>query len=65
MIDSFSCIPCDPKRLILNERVAINESRSYTLMSAIFKVDVVCDVAMTSTPKVLMTVMLPLTQGMY
>ena len=34
-------------------RVAINVSRSYTLTSAILKVDVVCEVAMTSTPNVL------------
>ena len=50
IIDSFSCIPFD-----FNVKVAINESCSYTLTSAILKVGVVCDVAMTSTPKVLMT----------
>ena len=33
----------------------INKSRSYTLMSAILKSDLVCDVAMTSNPNVLMT----------
>ena len=38
-----------------NVEVAINESRSYTLTSAILKVDVVCYVAMTSTPNILMT----------
>ena len=35
--------------------VAINESRSYTLTSAILEVDVVYDATMTSTPNVLMT----------
>ena len=30
--------------------VSRSESRSYTLTSAILKFDVVCDVAMTSTP---------------
>ena len=38
-----------------NIGVAINKSCSYTLMSAILKVDVVCDVAMTSTPNILTT----------
>ena len=36
-----------------NIGVAIYESRSYTLTSAILKVDIVCDVVMTSTPNVL------------
>ena len=35
--------------------VAINEIRSYSLTSAILKVDFVCDVSMMSTPNVLMT----------
>ena len=35
--------------------VATNESHSYTWTSAILKVDVVCDVAMTSTFNVLTT----------
>ena len=39
----------------LNVGVAINESRSYALTSIILKVDVVCDVAMTSIPNVLTT----------
>ena len=34
---------------------AINELRSYTLTSAILKVDVICDVTMMSTPNVLTT----------
>ena len=38
-----------------NIGVAVNESHSFTLTSAILKIDVVCDVAMTSTPKVLTT----------
>ena len=38
-----------------NVQVAINESRSYTLTSAILEVDIVCDVAMTSTSNILMT----------
>ena len=38
-----------------NVRVAINESRIYTLTFTILKVDVVCDVAMTSTPNALTT----------
>ena len=38
-----------------NIEVAINESRSYNLTSAVLKIDVVCDVAMTSTPNVLTT----------
>ena len=38
-----------------NLGVAINELRSYMLTSAILKVDVVCDVAMTSTPNILTT----------
>ena len=38
-----------------NVGVAINESRSYTLTSTILKVEVVCDVAMRSTPNVLTT----------
>ena len=33
----------------------MNELRSYTLTSAILKFDVVCDVAMMSTPNVLTT----------
>ena len=36
-----------------NIGVAINESHSYTLTSVILKIDVVCDVAITSTPNVL------------
>ena len=35
--------------------IAIKESTSYTLTSVILKVDVVCDVAMTSNPNVLTT----------
>ena len=35
-----------------NVGVDRSESRSYTLTSAILKFDVVCDVAMTSTPDV-------------
>ena len=38
-----------------NVGVPINESRSYMLTSAILTFDVVCDIAMTSTPNVLMT----------
>ena len=38
-----------------NVGVAINESRSYTLTFAILTFDVVCDVAMTSTPNALTT----------
>ena len=38
-----------------NVGVDINESHSYTLTSAILKVDIVCDVAMTSSPNVLTT----------
>ena len=38
-----------------NVGVAINEWRSYVSMSAILKVYVLCDVAMTSTPNVLTT----------
>ena len=38
-----------------NIEVAINESRYYTLTPTILKVDVICDVAMTSTPNVLTT----------
>ena len=34
---------------------AINESHYYTLMYAILKADVICDVAMTSTPSILTT----------
>ena len=39
----------------LNEGVAINESHSYTLPSAILKADVVCDVALMSNPNMLTT----------
>ena len=38
-----------------NVEVAINDSRFYTLMSAISKFDVVCHIAMTSSPNVLTT----------
>ena len=38
-----------------NVGVAINESRTYTLMFTILKVDIICDVALTSTPNVLTT----------
>ena len=38
-----------------NAEVAINEWSSYTLMSAILKTDVVCDVPITSIPNILMT----------
>ena len=38
-----------------NVGVAVIESRSYTLTSAILKVDVVCDVIVTSTSNVLTT----------
>ena len=43
MIDSFSCIPFDLPMFDFNVGVAINESCSLTLTSAILKVDVVCD----------------------
>ena len=36
-------------------KIAINESLSFTMTSAILKVDVVCDVTMMPTPNVLMT----------
>ena len=55
MIDSFSCIPFRSPAFDCNEGVAMNESCCFTLTSAILKVDVVCDVAMTSTPNVLTT----------
>ena len=45
--------------------VAVNESRSYTLTSAILKIDVVCGVAMTLTPNVLTTVTRPPIQPMH
>ena len=54
MSGSFSCIPLDLQGLTVNVGVAINESCSYTLTSAILKVDVLCE-AMTSTRKVLTT----------
>ena len=38
-----------------NVGVKINESHSYMLTSAILKVDVICDIAMTSSPNVLTT----------
>ena len=38
-----------------NAGIAINKWCSYTLASAVLRVGVVCDVAMTSTPNVLMT----------
>ena len=38
-----------------NTEVAINDSRFYTLSSTISKFDIVCDVAMTSSPHVLTT----------
>ena len=38
-----------------NVGVPVNESHSFTLTSAILKIDVVCDVTMTSTSKVLTT----------
>ena len=41
--------------LDFNVRVAINELCSYIVMSAILKVNDVCDVAMLSIPKVLTT----------
>ena len=47
-----------PQAFDFNGGVAINESHSmhsFMLTSAILKVDIVCDVAMTSTPKVLTT----------
>ena len=48
-----------------NVGVTINEWRSYTLTSAILTVDVLCDVAMTSTPNVLMTELLDLLYNQY
>ena len=42
--------------LDFNVGAPINESRSYTLMSAILKVEVLCDIT-TSTPKILTTVL--------
>ena len=41
--------------LCIRSLFAINESCSYTLTSAILKIDVVCDVAMTSTSDILTT----------
>ena len=41
--------------LISSIGVTIYESRSYTLMSAILKIDVICNVIMMSTPNVLTT----------
>ena len=38
----------------------MNESCSFTLTTAILKIEVVCDVAMTSTPKVPLTELLDL-----
>ena len=56
MIYSFSCIALD---FYVGVTITMNESRSYnvysTLPPAILKVDVVCDVVMTSTSNVLMT----------
>ena len=48
-----------------NVGVAINESCSYTLTSAIFKTEFVCDVIMTSTFNVLTTVTWPPIQPIY
>ena len=49
MIDSFSCIPFDQSPAFdFNTGVAINESHSYKLKSAILKVEVVYE-----TPNVL------------
>ena len=48
-----------------NVEVAINGSHSYTLTSAILKVDVVCDVAMTSTSNFLMTELHDLLHNQY
>ena len=48
-----------------NVEVTINESRYYTLTSVILKVDVVSDVAMTSTPNVLTTELRDLLQNQY
>ena len=55
MIDSFSCISFWSPAFDCNIGVAMNESCFFTLTSSILKVDIVCDVAMTSTPNVLMT----------
>ena len=55
MTDSFSCIPLDLQRLIFNIGADIYESHSYTLMSAILKVNSICDITMTSTPNVFTT----------
>ena len=44
-----------PPAFDFNVWVAINESYSYTLTSAILKVDIVCIVAMTSTLNILTT----------
>ena len=54
MIDSFSCIPFLSPAFDFNG-VTINQLRSYMLVSAILKFDVICDVAMTSIPNVLRT----------
>ena len=43
------------KLLYFNIGGAINKSCSYMLTSTILKVDVVCDIAMTSMPNVLIT----------
>ena len=47
--EGWICVPFDLQRLIFNE------SHSHTLTSTIMKVDVVCEVTMTSSPNVLMT----------
>ena len=55
MIDSFFVHTFCSPAFDFNIGGDINESRSYTLTSAILKFDVVWDVAMTSTPNVLTT----------
>ena len=55
MIDYFFLHTFWPPAFGFNVEVAIFESRSYTLTSAILNVDVVCDVAMMTTPNVLTT----------
>ena len=54
-IDSFFLHTFWSPAFEFNVGVAINESHSYTLTSAIFKVDVICDVAMMSFSNVLTT----------
>ena len=66
---TFLCAPNNHDRFFFlhtlgsqdfNTGITINESHSYTLTSAILKVDIVCDVTMTSSPNVLTTKLLDL-----